>query len=101
MKPLAGMDVFDHDSSGFLELQRDDEADVFAGDDAAWKYFLQTLKGRLPCVEQKRAIRMAILLLENWREPMGEVMRGRYPHPDGTNIDMRELTCTLSPREAA
>lgn len=79
---LSGMDLFDHNGTGILELQRDDEAALFTDDDDAWAYFVHRLE-----LAQERAghdndcaIEMAISLLNNWRPYMAAVMRGEDPH---------------------
>jgi hypothetical protein len=76
-----GYEVFDHNGTGYLELQRDDEEAIFDDDDAAWTEFigvLEMLQGQQSS-EYGMPLEMAISLLNNWREPMARVMRGLPP----------------------
>lgn len=66
-----GYDLFDHDSTGILELQKDDELAMYTSDDAAWLYFISHVS-----YGKADAIGMAIQLLRNWRPYMEKVMRG-------------------------
>jgi len=80
---MRSFELFDHDGTGYLELQRMDERDHYQeDDDNAWQAFI----GRLEKIQMERtnatdksAIEMAISLLNNWRWPMGCVMRGEKP----------------------
>jgi hypothetical protein len=67
-----GWDLFDHDGTGILELQKDDEAAVFESDDAAWKHVIGRLKNNF----DPAAVAAAVALLENWRPLIHDVMRG-------------------------
>lgn len=82
MKPesLYGMDLFDHNGTGILELQRDDELAEYADDDAAWDDFIYSLENaQRKAPEHACAVEMAISLLNNWRPYMASVMRGEEP----------------------
>jgi hypothetical protein len=74
-----GYNVFDHNGTGYLELQRDDDEAIFADDDAAWAEFIGVLEAlqSQQRSEYRMPLEMAVELLKNWREPMARVMRGQ------------------------
>lgn len=64
-------DLFDHDGTGILELQRDDESDYFASDEEAWQHVMNLAR-----MGDLYAISDLLELLNNWRPYMLKVMRG-------------------------
>ena len=72
---LIGMDLFDVNNSGILELQKEDAVCDYESDDDAWLDFINILSSS----EKNDAARaMAVRLLENWRPYMANLARDEW-----------------------
>lgn len=69
---LDGMDMFDVDDTGILELQKDDTSCRYDSDQQAWDDFIDILDSNT-LAPQSRS--MAATLLKNWRPHIARLAR--------------------------